>query len=404
MSFELASFGAELLRIEPERIEALAAAEDALASVSVTLLEPGSPVRLTHVLDAVEPRIRPDGRAAFPTEGKAGEGRTNRLDGVAVLSSADFPGVERPLHEQESVVDLAGPGAEATPFGPLRVVHLAFEPAPGSTHLPIDAAVRRVTLAAAELLAEPTLGAEPFEVERYELGPAPEGLPRVAALIQVSDLGPLYYQYFYGTPVGEAGFPKVVDPAELLDGALASGEYHWAGMRNPTLFFQRNALVRALYREHGQRLAFAGLVLMRGYEQTAEDKRGAAERAAALARELGADGAIITTDAGGNSHTDIMLTCRACERAGVKTVVVLAEETDLESTEPILTDWVAEADAIVTTGNAEDLVAAWEPERVLGGDRLLDGRDARRAGEISYRDYLGAVNQMGQLDLGAVTV
>ena len=67
---------------------------------------------------------------------------------------------------------------------------------------------------------------------------------------------------------------------------------------------------------------------MRGYEQSAADKQSAAERAAAVAGELGADGVVITTDAGGNSHTDVMLTCRACEQAGIRTTVVLAEETD----------------------------------------------------------------------------
>src|SRR5439155_19248304 len=135
------------------------------------------------------------------------------------------------------------------------------------------------------------------DVERYELGPVDDGLPAIAALIQLSDLGQLYYQYLYGVPVGRAGLPRIVDPAELLDGAVTSGEYHWAGLRNPTLFFQRNELVRALYREHGVRLRFAGLVLTRGYEQTAEDKERAAERAAAAALKLGAGGAIVTTDA-----------------------------------------------------------------------------------------------------------
>jgi glycine reductase len=172
-------------------------------------------------------------------------------------------------------------------------------------------------------------------------------------------------------------------------------------MRNPTLFFQRNALVRSLYREHGKSLRFAGVVLMRGYEQSADDKQRAAEAAAECARELRADGVIITTDAGGNSHTDVMLTCRACERAGIRTTVVLAEETDPESTRPILTDWVPEADSIVSTGNVEELVEAWTPERVLGGDRLLDGTPAAAAGPIPVRNYLGAANQMGQLVLGA---
>jgi glycine reductase complex component B subunit alpha and beta len=386
MAWELASFSPDLL--EGAVVE----------GAEVKIVPPGSPVRVTHVLDAVEPRIRPDGRPAFPSEGPAGEGRTNRLDGVVVLSCLDFPGEERPLHEQESVVDLAGPGAELTPFGDMTAVVLTFRPGDVG-HVAVDAKARRATLAAAEELARPTLDAEPAEVERFELVPADASLPAVAALVQLSDLGPLYIQYVYGTPAGDAGLPRAVDPAEILDGAVTCGEYHWAAMRNPTVFFQRNELVRTLYREHGKTLRFAGVVLMRGYEQRAADKQRGAERAAAVASELGADGVVITTDAGGNSHTDVMLTCRACEQAGIRTTVVLAEETDPESTKPILTDWVKEADSIVSTGNVEELVEAWAPERVLGGDLLLDGTPAAAAGPIPVRNYLGAANQMGQLAL-----
>jgi sarcosine reductase len=403
MAFELASFPAGLLDVDRTRIERLAAAEAAFAGVEVDVVQPDEAVRVTHVLDAIEPRIRPDGRAAFPTQGRAGRGWTNRLDGVAVLPCLDFPGEERPLHEQEAIVDLAGPGAALTPFSTLTNVVLVFHPAEGAGHVALDAAARRVTLAVAELLAEPTLLAEPFDVERYGLGPADADLPAVAALIQLSDLGQLYYQYLYGVPVGEAGLPRTIDPAELLDGAVTSGEYHWAALRNPTLFFQRNELVRALYREHGRRLRFAGAVLTRGYEQTAEDKQRAAERAAAAALDLGAAGVIVTTDAGGNSHTDTMLTCRACERAGVRTAVIVAEMADPDATNPGLTDWVAEADCLVSAGNAEELVDEWTPERVLGGEVLLDGSAARRAGRVPVRNYLGATNQMGQLALQAVS-
>jgi glycine reductase complex component B subunit alpha and beta len=353
------------------------------------------------VFDAVEPRARLDGRPAFPTDGRAGEGRTNRLDGVVVLSCLDFPGEERPLHEQESIVDLGGPGASFTPFAAETCVVVSFRAPGGARNDELEARARRETLSLAERLAEPTLHAEPTELERFELAPADDGLPAVAALIQLSDLGPLYYQYVYGVPAGEAGLPQIVEPAEVLDGALTCGEYHWAAMRNPTVFFQRNALVRALFREHGKRLRFAGVVLMRGYEQSAAEKQRAADAAAARAQELGADGAIITTDAGGNSHTDVMLTCRACERAGIRTTVILAEETDPDSTRPILTDWVPEADSIISTGNVEELVPEWAPERVLGGATLLDGTPAASAGPIPVRNYLGASNQMGQLALGA---
>jgi sarcosine reductase len=391
MAWELASFPAALLgEIEVE-------------GAHVELVSPGAPVRVTHVLDAVEPRIRPDGRAAFPTEGKAGEGRTNRLDGVIVLSCLDFPAEERPLHEQESIVDLAGPGAAYAPFSNETCVVVTFRPLDGASNDELEAHARRKTLELAVRLAEPTLEAEPETIETFEIGDA-GGLPRVAALIQLSDLGPLYYQYVYGHPAGEAGLPRIVEPAEVLDGALTCGEYHWAAMRNPTLFFQRNALVRSLLREHGERVDFAGGVLMRGYAQSAEDKQRAAEAAAARAGQLEAAGVIITTDAGGNSHTDVMLTCRACEQAGIRTTVILAEETDPESTRPILTDWVPEADSIVSTGNVEELIEAWTPERVLGGDSLLDGRPAKEAGPIPVRNYLGAANQMGQLALGARAV
>jgi hypothetical protein len=388
MAWELASFSSNL--IGEARVE----------GAEVEIVPPGAPVRVTHVLDAVEPRVRPDGRPAFPMDGKAGEGRTNRLDGVVVLSCLDFAAEERPLHEQEAIVDLGGPGAVHTPFADETCVVISFYAPDGARNEQLEAHARKQTLSLAERLAQQTLEAEPEQVEAFELGEA-EGLPRVAALIQLSDLGPLYYQYVYGSPAGQAGLPRVVDPAEVLDGAITCGEYHWAAMRNPTVFFQRNALVRSLYRDHGGRLDFAGVVLMRGYEQSAADKQRAAEAAAARARELGADGVIITTDAGGNSHTDVMLTCRACEQAGIRTTVILAEETDPESTRPILTDWVPEADSIVSTGNVEELVEAWTPERVLGGDTLLDGRPAEGAGPIPVRNYLGAANQMGQLALGA---
>jgi glycine reductase len=392
MAWELASFPRDLLGDVPE-----------LEGVDVEVVPPGEPVRVTHVLDAVEPRIRPDGRAAFPIEGHAGEGRTNRLDGVVVLSCLDFPAEERPLHEQESIVDLGGPGAALTPFAQATNVVLTFGPRAGVRNEELEAWARRTTLSIAEEICRPTLDAEPSAVERFALGPADESLPAVAALVQLSDLGPLYYQYLYGVPAGQAGLPLAVDPCEVLDGAVTCGEYHWAALRNPTIAFQRNELVRSLYREHGERLRLVGLVLMRGYEQTADDKQRAAEAAADEAARLGADGVIVTTDAGGNSHTDVMLTVRASERAGMRATVIVAEMADPDSTNPGLTDWVAEADSIVSAGNAEELVPAWVPERVLGGETLLDGTPARAAGPVPVRNYLGATNQMGQLALTATT-
>ena len=112
---------------------------------------------------------------------------------------------------------------------------------------------------------------------------------------------------------------------------------------------------------------------------------------------------MITTDAGGNSHTDTMLTVRACGLAGVRTTAIMAEMADPDATSSGLTDWVGEADSIVSAGNAEELMPAWEPERVLGGDTLLDGTPAATAAPIPVRNYLAAANQTGQHALTATT-
>jgi glycine reductase len=402
MRLELASFPVEDLALE-EAVRRLRFDDPRLQCVEATVVRPGDPVRITHVLDAVEPRVKADDPAStFPGAlgplGPAGRGRTHRIAGAAVLACADFPAIERPLHEEEGIVDMSGPGADLTPFGRTTNVVLTFRPAPGVGNEAFDAAVRQAKLRAARDLAAETLGRKPARLEVLEHalgGKAAPGKPSVALLLQLSSLGPLYEIYLYGATL--AGFqPSPLNPLEVLDGALVCGEYHWAALRNPTWFFQNAEIVRELLAADGERLRFAGLIACRGYNQEAEEKERAAMHAARLAREIGADGAIVTTDAGGNSHTDTMLTIRHCERSGIRAVAVVAEMSGL-------TDHVPEADSIVSVGNAEELVPEWRPERVLGGDLLLDRRPAREAGPIPVRNYLGATNQFGQLRLRGVT-
>jgi glycine reductase len=401
MRLDLASYPAEELDLE-EAAAALVFDDPRIASVDVDVVRPGDPVRLTHVLDAVEPRVKADDPGAtFPGAlgalRPAGAGRTNRVAGAAVVACADFPAEERPLHEQEAFVDMAGPGAGYSLLSETANIVLSFHAAEGAGNEDFESAVREAKLRAARDLAAGTLGREPAEVEtlEHELGGAGDGLPRVALLLQLSSLGPLYEIYLYGATL--AGFqPSLLNPLEVLDGALTCGEYHWAGLRNPTYHFQRSALVRELLGADGERIRFVGVVACRGYNQSARDKERAAMLAAKLACELGADGAIVTTDAGGNSHTDTMLTVRACERAGISTVALVAEMGGL-------TDHVPEADAIVSVGNAEELVPEWRPELVLGGDTLLDGRPAMDCGPVPVRNYLGATCQLGDLALRAVT-
>ena len=173
-------------------------------------------------------------------------------------------------------------------------------------------------------------------MELLDLPAASGDLPRVCVILQVASEGPLVDTYLYGRPL-HGLVPTFLDPREVLDGALTAGQYDWAGVRDPTYVVQRSSLLRELLRRHGDDLSFCGVILTLGYLPSAFDKERSALIAAKLARQVGADAAVLTTFQSGNSHTDTVLTCRACERLGIRTVLLLAE------TNGGLTDHVPEA-------------------------------------------------------------
>ena len=86
-----------------------------------------------------------------------------------------------------------------------------------------------------------------------------------------------------------------------------------------------------------------------------------------------------------------MLTVRACEAAGIGTVALVCE------TNGGLTDHVPEADCLVSTGNEDELVEAWTPSRVIGGDAR-----ARSGEPVPTWAYLAACVQTGDSTWTAV--
>jgi sarcosine reductase len=390
-----------VLRLDLDGLLAPTRGEPSFLGVRAELVGPGESVRLVNVLDAVEPHVkagRPE--ATFPGAlgdlAVAGEGLTHRIEGVAVISTSELAqSQDTPARDiQDGIVDMLGPGASMTPWSQTTNIVVSFERSPGVPLIEFDSVVRRATLRVARDVAATTLDRTPDSVEHLEQVEPATGLPSVAAIVQLGGESPLYDTFFYGTTI-RGRLPMTVAPTEVLDGAVTAGAYHWAALRNPTAFYQRNRLLLELLAAHGSRIDFRGVVLTRAYYMSAEDKWRNALLAAKLARQLGAEGAILTTDAGGNSHTDTMLTCRACEQLGVRTAVIMAEMGGL-------TDRVPEADSIVSVGNSDELVAEWRPDRVVGGSALVDGRPSDDAGPIPLRNYLGAANQMGQMSITAV--
>jgi len=151
-----------------------------------------------------------------------------------------------------------------------------------------------------------------------------------------------------------------------------------------------------LYDRHGKDLNFAGIVLTRGYYPTLEDKTRAAGYCAKLAQMLGADGVVVTVQGGGNAHTDAMLTVRECEKIGIKTSIIVGEMGDEDSTDFSLVDFVAEASAIVSTGNREVLITLPEVKEGFGARNIIDSElPCEKEQTVPLNHIFCANNQIG---------
>src|SRR5713226_2104755 len=120
------------LVIDPEELRALVLDDSHFADVTLHLVKPGESVRIIHALDIVEPRWKVAGPSGvFPgfvsPALTAGEGRTHRLAGVAVVEvGAPVPGESTVFRQR--LIDMAGAGAELTPFARTMNVALEFTP------------------------------------------------------------------------------------------------------------------------------------------------------------------------------------------------------------------------------------------------------------------------------------
>ena len=162
---------------------------------------------------------------------------------------------------------------ELTRWGSTTNVVMRCVPAEGAPVGDVDRAVRRASLRIARDIAATTIDREPDSVETFS-APALDvdpGLPAVCGILQVASEGPLTDTFLYGRAVGGID-PMVLDPLELLDGALTNGAYDWPAVRNVTATYQDSSLLRTLLAAHGERLRFAGLILALGYLDTARSR------------------------------------------------------------------------------------------------------------------------------------
>ncbi len=348
-------------------------ADPALGSVRVAWASPGDSVRIVKLLDAVEPRTKgPGGGGIFPGFlGPArvqGRGQTHVLRGASVVAAGFLP------RAQEAVVDMSGPAAELSPLASTHNLVVEFTPAEGAAWERVDAALRRGLLGLAARLASAALDAPPDTAEDVPtVGPsAVGGLPRVGAVTNLQTQGTFKDVFVYGRSFADA-LPTLVDPNELDDGAVVSGQFGHPGLKNPTFMHQNHPVVEALRRRHGHDLDFAGLVL--SPEPVDQDRKElVSAHAARLCAMAGFDAAVVTKEGGGNADGDMALKMDALDELGIEAVGVFAEMAGPDGTGPSIVVPPTRATAMVSTGNYDQPLALPAVERVLGGERvdLLD--------------------------------
>ncbi len=391
-----------VLHLDQEGLESWLARDPHIRSVKLDLAYPGEETRVVHVLDVMEARCKPDHPgAAFPgilgPPDTAGEGRTNRLSGLAIVQSAQFSQPEGLRMLREGIIDLSGPAAELVPFSSLINLVVQFEPEPSTSNAEYDHAMRVACVDLAEVLARTSVGQEPADVHTYTVAPRREELPRVVWICLVQSFGTLEQTLLYGESTKDK-LPVVMHPNEVLDGGVVSGNFMFPCQRNRTYLYQNNPLLEELYALDGRDLSLAGVVISPSMRHTVPDKERIAAAAANSARLLGADAAIVTQEGGGHGAVDFMLVCDRCERIGIKTVLVNNEPSDAEGTDTSFVFVVPGADAMISTGKTEELIELPAMERVIGGEMLEFEEVRQPAGErfvTSLRPLCCATSQIG---------
>lgn len=358
-----------VLYVNAQELIAKIQEDERIAEVQVELARPGESVRILPVKDVIEPRVKVEGPGGvFPgmvsKVETVGTGRTHVLKGAAVVTCGRIVGF------QEGIIDMSGPGADYTPFSQTCNVVLVIDPVEGLPQHEHEAAVRLAGLKAAAFLGEAGKFVEPDVVKEYEYLPLPEavaqyqGLPKVVYVYMLQSQGLLHDTWVYGVDAKKI-LPTLISPTEVMDGAIVSGNCVSACDKNTTYHHQNNPVIEDLYERHGKDLNFIGVVIT-NENVTLADKERSSNYTAKLVEFLGADGVIITEEGFGNPDTDLIMNCVKIARKGIKTVLITDEYAGRDGASQSLADAAPEADAVVTAGNANEIITLPPMEKVIG--------------------------------------
>lgn len=397
-----------------EDIVKLVLEDERLKSCTVDLARPGEEVRITPVKDVIEPRVKVEGDGGvFPgvisKVTTVGSGRTHVLKGAAIVTCGKIVGF------QEGIIDMTGPGADFTPFSKLNNVCVVVEPIEGIKPHDYEAAARMAGLKVATMIGEMARTLTPDVVHTYETKPLfeqaaeyPE-LPKVGYVYMLQTQGLLHDTYVYGVDAKKI-VPTILYPTEIMDGAILSGNCVSACDKNTTYHHLNNPIIKHLYAEHGKTINFMGVIITNENVYLA-DKERSSNWTAKFTKFLGLDGAIVSQEGFGNPDTDLIMNCKKIEAEGVKTVIVTDEYAGRDGSSQSLADADPSADAVVTGGNANEVIVLPPMKKIIGmlnyTDKIAGGFDGslRPDGSImaEIQVITGATNELGFNKLTART-
>ena len=397
--------------VNAEELKALLEDEN-LKSVELEIARPGESVRIMPVKDVIEPRVKVNGGGnLFPgvisKVETVGSGRTNVLKGSAVVTTGKIVGF------QEGIIDMCGEGAKYTPFSQLNNLVVVCEPIDGLAKHAHEKAVRFAGLKAADYIGKLAKDVEPDEVKVYETCSVKEGiekypeLPRVAYVLMLQSQGLMHDTYVYGVDMKQS-LPTILNPTELMDGAILSGNCVSACDKNTTYHHLNNPVIADLFEQHGKTLNFVGVIITNENVYLA-DKMRSSDWTSKLCEFLGVDGAIVSQEGFGNPDTDLIMNCKKIEGKGVKTVIITDEYAGRDGASQSLADADASANAVVTGGNANMVINLPAMDKVIGypevADIIAGGFDGslQKDGSIvaELQVITGATNEMGFNKLSA---
>lgn len=395
-----------VLYVNPDDLTPVVLEDEHLKAVTFDIAKPGESVRITPVKDVIEPRVKVEGNGGvFPgmvsKVDTVGSGKTLALKGMAVVTAGKIVGF------QEGIIDMTGPGADYTPFSKTLNLVMVCEPVEDLKQHDYEKAVRMAGFRVAAKIGELARDLTADETCVYETCGIKEGiekypsLPRVGYVSMLQTQGLLHDTYVYGVDAKQI-IPTILSPTEVMDGAIVSGNCVSACDKNPTYIHQNNPVVEDMFAEHGKSFNFVCQIITNENVYLA-DKERSSNMTAKLCKMLDLDAVIVTQEGFGNPDTDLIMNCKKIEAEGVKTVIVTDEYAGRDGKSQSLADADPAADAVVTGGNANEVIILPKLDKVIG---MLDyvnviagasDKTLREDGtlEVEIQVITGATNEMG---------